>query len=140
MDWSKVASLVFSDFWQKDRVQGTLKCGRKKFSRKIFFHCKLRIFVIWGNSLLPFACSFDYNCYKTISRIFWNFDDHLFIIFQSLLVFFLISFSISILYHQVGPLCIVLVNVCLLPLFSRAKQIIGTRTFTCVLLVLGMID
>ena len=27
----------FSDFRQKDRVQGTLKCGRNNFSRKIFF-------------------------------------------------------------------------------------------------------
>ena len=36
----KIASLVFSDFWQKDRVQGTLKCGRNNFSRKILNHCK----------------------------------------------------------------------------------------------------
>ena len=33
----KIASLVFSDFWQKDRVQGTLKYDRKNFSLKIFF-------------------------------------------------------------------------------------------------------
>ena len=36
----KIASLVFSDFWQKDKVQGTLKCGQNYFSRKILNRCK----------------------------------------------------------------------------------------------------
>ena len=33
----KIASLVFSDFWQKDREQGTLKWDRNNFFRKILF-------------------------------------------------------------------------------------------------------
>ena len=49
----KIPSLVFSDFWQKDRVQATLKCGWKNFSRKILVRRELRIFVFWGKSLLP---------------------------------------------------------------------------------------
>ena len=51
----KIASLVFSDFWQKDRGQCVLKNGRNIFSRKIFFRRKIRIFVFWGNSLWPFS-------------------------------------------------------------------------------------
>ena len=58
----KIASLVFSDFWQKNRVQGTLKCGRNNLSLKIFFRRNLQIFVFWGNSPLPFSCYFDYSC------------------------------------------------------------------------------
>ena len=58
----KIALLVFSDFWQKNRVQGTLKCGRNNLSLKIFFRRNLQIFVFWGNSPLPFSCYFDYSC------------------------------------------------------------------------------
>ena len=51
----KIASLVFSDFWQKDRGQCVLKNGWNNFFRKIFFRRELRIFVFWGNSLWPFS-------------------------------------------------------------------------------------
>ena len=43
----KIASLVFSDFWQKDRVQGTLKYGRKIFP-EIFFSLQVTDFRYLG--------------------------------------------------------------------------------------------
>ena len=109
----KIASLVFSNFWQKNRGQCVLKNSRNNFSRKIFFRRKLQICVFWGNSLLPLACSFDYSCYKTISHIFlefwWPFVYYFSVPISFLnLLFHSHPFSFYI-YHQVGPLCIVLV-------------------------------
>ena len=51
----KIPSLVFSDFRQKDRVQGTLKYGRKIFPGKFFF------VVNYGFSFFG-EISFDYSC------------------------------------------------------------------------------
>ena len=48
----KIASLVFSDFWQKDRGQCVLKSGRSAFSRKNLIRRKKRHLeaVFWGNT------------------------------------------------------------------------------------------
>ena len=54
----KITSLVFSDFWQKDRGQGCLKGGWSNFSPENFYLSFNMDFCIWGNSLLPFFLLF----------------------------------------------------------------------------------
>ena len=117
----KIASLVFSDFWQKDRVQGTLKYGLKNFSWKIFFRCKLRIFVFVE---IPFY-HFSVTCFSFFTLLLF-FDiiivlfsaDTIIIQCSTLLFFYFCYFFLTVLCfilsnfnHQVGPISIQLVFV-----------------------------
>ena len=58
--YCKIASLVFSDFWQKDRVQSTLKYGRKNFPEN-FFSSLITDFRFFGE--IPFY-HFSISCFS----------------------------------------------------------------------------
>ena len=53
--------------------QKLLKFDQINFSQKFFFVVNYGFSLFGGNSLLPFACSIDYSCQKTISHIFLEF-------------------------------------------------------------------
>ena len=76
----KIASLVFPDFWHRDRVQGTLKCGQKIISQKKFFVVNYR-FSYFGE--IPFYHLPAPLIIVAKNIFFSNFDDNLFF-FQSL--------------------------------------------------------
>ena len=97
----KIPSLVFSDFWQKDRVQGTLKYGRKIFPGKFFFVVNYGFSFFGEISFYHFATPLIIVAKKLFLIFFSCFDDYLFIFFSPY-KFYFISFSISILYLSLG--------------------------------------
>ena len=107
----KIASLVFSGFWQKDRVQGTLKCGRNNFPRKILFSSLITDFRFLGK--FPFT--------NFLSPAFLS-CRHLFKLLTAFSYSLAIFLFLSDFYRQVGPFSTLLVSHIILPTFHGWKK------------------
>ena len=93
----KIASLVFSDFWQKDRVQGTLK-----FSGKFFSVVNYRFSFFGEISLYHFPVTLIIVANKLFLVFLSNFDGHFVLFFSVPTFLILLPFLFPFLYLSIG--------------------------------------